>query len=82
MVNGIIVNNNVFCPTCKNIVGHGTGDYKLINRNGNSYVQFVRFCSNPKCQEKIVYYADITLDFTTRYSFTRDIQEVKDDSNN
>lgn len=79
MVNGIIIDNNVFCPTCKSIVGNGTGDYKLIIHNGKTYDEFIRFCSNPKCQEKIKYQCDITLDGVFRFGFADDIQEVKDD---
>lgn len=79
MVNAIIKNNVPYCSYCGCIVGNGTGDYKLVTHQGKNYIEFIKYCSNPKCQEKIVYYADITLDSTTRYSFTSDIQEVKDD---
>ena len=81
MINAIIVNNIPMCK-CGHVVGNGTGEYRLIIHQGKNYIEFVKFCSNPKCQEKIKYQCDITLDEVFRFSFSDDIKEVKDDDSN
>lgn len=81
MINATIKNNLPYCK-CGHIVGNGTGDYKLVTHEGKNYIEFIKFCSNPKCQEKIRYQCIITLDEVFRFSFESDIQEVKDDDSN
>lgn len=76
MVKGIIKDNQVYCPTCHSIVGNGC-DYRQVMYEGNSYTEFTKFCSNPKCNEKIVYYADVYIEETYRYIFDK-VEAIKD----
>lgn len=76
-MNALIIENKPYCSKCKVQLGNGTGEYSLITHEGKNYVKFQRYCNS--CRNKIDYYADITLEGTTRYSFNNDIEEVKDE---
>lgn len=80
MVKGIIKDNQVYCPTCNSMVGNGY-DYRQVLHEGKSYTEFIKFCSNPKCTEKIVYYSDVYIDETYRYSFDK-VEVIKDSGEN
>jgi hypothetical protein len=68
------------CPFCNELVASGTLDYKQVERNGETYIEFLKFCSNDKCNAKLKYWAKINMDDTIRYSFDEDdIVEVKED---
>ena len=79
-MNALIIDNKPYCPSCKVQLGNGTGEYSLITHEGKNYVKFQRYCNS--CINKIDYYADITLEETTRYSFSNDVKEIKDEVNN
>lgn len=76
-----IIDNIPRCRRCGSICGAGTGEYRQILHCGESYTEFKKYCSNPKCNEKLTYYAIITLDGVTRYSFDKDIEAIKEDKN-
>ena len=80
VINAVIVDNLPYCGDCNTLLDGGTIDYKEIIHEGDTYVSFLKFCSNPDCHCKNLYYAKISMDNAKRYSFTEDIKEVKDEN--
>lgn len=78
-INATVKNNLPYCGECGTLLDGGTIDYKEIIHGGETYVSFLKFCSNPDCHCKNLYYAQIGMNKTKRYSFTEDIKEVKDE---
>lgn len=76
-----IIDNIPYCRRCGSICGEGISEYRQVLHEGVSYTEFERYCSNPKCREKLTCYAIVTLDGTTRYSFDKDIEAIKEDKN-
>ena len=50
-----IINNIPYCAKCNSIVGNGK-DYRQVEKDGKQYTEFIKFCSNPKCHETVVYH--------------------------
>ncbi len=68
------------CPFCNEVIVSGTLDYKQVEIKGETYVEFLKFCSNDKCSTKLKYWAKIDMDSTTRYSFDEDdVIEIKEE---
>lgn len=76
-MNALIIDNKPYCSKCKVRLGNGTGEYSLITHEGKNYTKFERYCNS--CRGRFVYYADIQLEETKRYSFNNDIEEVEDE---
>lgn len=80
IVDAEIIDNIPYCPMCNSIVG--TGDtYNQILYKGNSYTEFTKYCSNPKCFCKIKYQSEIDLDGTNRFSFKDGVEVISDGCN-
>ena len=79
-INATVKNNLPYCGECGTLLDGGTIDYKEIIHGGETYVSFLKFCSNPDCHCKNLYYAQIGMNKTKRYSFTEDIKEIKDEN--
>jgi len=73
----LIIDNKPYCSKCGVQLGNGTGEYSLVTHEGKKYVKFERYCN--KCRDKYVYYADIEMAETKRYSFDKDVKEIKDE---
>lgn len=73
------------CSVCGELLTSGSIEYKEVIRNGECYVEFLKFCPNEKCKTKLKYYAQITMEGTTRYDFSDDevieVKESTDDIN-
>ena len=83
IITATIVNNLPYCGKCGTLLDRGTIDYKEVEHCGEKYVEFIKYCSNPNCDCKNVYYAQITMDATSRYSFSNDeIIEIEEDGLN
>ena len=83
IITASIVNNLPYCGKCGTLLDKGTIDYKEVEHCGEKYVEFIKYCSNPNCDCKNVYYAQITMDTTSRYSFSDDeIIEIEEDGLN
>lgn len=68
------------CPICNAILIGGVIEYKSIERNGQRYTEFLKFCPTEDCKTKAKYYAKIDMDETIRYSFDDDdIAEIKEE---
>ena len=68
MVLAKIIDNQPYC-LCGCIVGHGTGEYRqVIDKDGKQYTEFVKYCSNPKCHNKIIYQVEILMGEHKRYA--------------
>ena len=68
MVLAKIIDNQPYCP-CGCIVGRGTGEYRqVIDKDGKQYTEFVKYCSNPKCHNKIIYQVEIFMGEHKRYA--------------
>ena len=80
VINAVIVDNLPYCGDCNTLLDGGTIDYKEVIHGGETYVSFLKFCSNPDCHGKNLYYAQIGMNKTKRYSFTEDIKEIKDEN--
>ena len=80
VINAVIVDNLPYCGDCNTLLDGGTIDYKEVIHGGETYVSFLKFCSNPDCHCKNLYYAQRGMNKTKRYSFTEDIKEVKDEN--
>ena len=80
IITATIVNNLPYCGKCGTLLDRGTIDYKEVEHRGEKYVEFIKYCSNPNCDCKNVYYAQITMDATNRYSFSDDeIIEIEEE---
>lgn len=78
-MNAIIKDNVPYCPVCEDMVlGRLTGEYSLVEYQGEKYVKFQRFC-NGKCMKKYNYYCNITMEENKRYIF-EGAKEVKDEN--
>ena len=80
VINAVIIDNLPYCGDCNTLLDGGTIDYKEIIHGGETYVSFLKFCSNQDCHCKNLYYAQIGMNKTKRYSFTEDIKEIKDEN--
>lgn len=75
-----IVDNLPYCGKCETLLDRGSIDYKEVERCGEKYVEFIKYCPNPNCGNKNVYYAQITMDSIDRYSFSDyEIIEIEED---
>ena len=75
-----IVDNLPYCGECETLLDRSAIDYKEVERCGEKYIRFTKYCPNPNCDYKNVYYAQITMDGTYRYSFSDDeIIEIEED---
>lgn len=78
-MNAIIKDNKPYCPKCDMELGRLTGEYSLVEHQGEKYVKFQRFC-NGKCMKKYTYCVDITMEDNLRYNF-ENVKEVNEDEN-
>ena len=75
-----IVDNLPYCGKCETLLDRDSIDYKEVERCGEKYVEFIKYCPNPNCGNKNVYYAQITMDSIDRYSFSDyEIIEIEED---
>ena len=80
IITAVVVNNLPYCGKCETLLDRGTIDYKEVERCEEKYIEFIKYCPNPNCGCKNVYYAQITMDVTNRYSFSEDeIIEIEED---
>ena len=80
IITATIVDNLPYCGKCETLLDRSAIDYKEVEYCGERYVKFIKYCPNPKCGCKNVYYAQITMDTTSRYSFSDDeIIEIEED---
>ena len=64
-----IIDNQPYCAVCGCIVGHGTGEYRqVIDEDGKQYTEFIKYCSNTSCHNKIVYQVEIFMSEHKRYA--------------
>lgn len=75
-MNAIIKDNIPYCSKCEIPLSKMTGEFGLSEYENKKYYRFERYCDN--CRGRYTYYADITIDNTTRYSFNN-VKEVKED---
>lgn len=73
----LIIDNKPHCSKCGVQLGNGIGEYSLVTHEDKKYVKFERYCN--KYRGKYVYYADIEMVETKRYSFNKDVKEIKDE---
>ena len=62
-----IINNTPYCAKCDSIVGNGK-DYRQVEKDGKQYTEFIKYCSNPKCRELVVYHVELGMEEHKRYA--------------
>ena len=71
-------NNRVYCPKCEQSNYQLTSDYKLVEIEGQKYVEFVARCLTDNCNEKFYFQSDIGIN--NHYNFDKDKEiEIKDE---
>lgn len=66
-INAKIIDNIPFCGECGKSLRSQTKDCKLVDVNGEKYTEFIKVCSNKKCEQVNHYLADVTMDSTRRF---------------
>lgn len=80
MQDAVIKDGKLFCPICYSPLGK-VRDCSLITVNGENYIQFIRHCSNIKCDELSHYETIITLEDRKVFVFPQeDIRKVKEET--
>ena len=62
-----IINNIPYCAKCNSVVGNGK-EYRQVEKDGKQYTEFIKFCSNPKCRETVVYHVELGMEEHKRYA--------------
>ena len=74
----IIKDNIPYCGECSSPLGN-TEDYKLVEYQGEDYVEFTRYCTKKYCTTKSSYLLTLDMDGETRTSFVEsEIKEIVD----
>ena len=69
MVLAKIIDNQPYCAVCGSIASTNGRDYRqVVDEDGKQYTEFVKYCSNPKCHNKIVYQVEIFMGEHRRYA--------------
>ena len=64
-----IINNIPYCKKCGCIASENGKDYRqVVDEEGNQYTEFIKYCSNPKCRETVVYHVELGMDEHKRYA--------------
>ena len=80
MLDAVIRDGKLFCSKCGNLLG-GTKDCSLVSVNGETYIQFIRECSNIKCGEQSHYETIHTINDRKVFVFQQeDIKKVKEEN--
>lgn len=79
MLDAVIKDGKLFCSKCHSPLG-SVRDCSLVTVNGENYTQFIRHCSNIKCDELSHYETIITLEDRKVFVFPQeDIKKVKEE---
>ncbi len=62
-----IIDNIPHCKKCGSMVGNGK-EYRQVEKDGKQYTEFTKYCSNPKCNNLVVYHVEIRMDGNKRYA--------------
>ena len=74
-----IIDNKVFCRVCGNELGN-TKEYKQVEYQGESYTEFIRYCSQRNCRNTGSYLLDLRVDNSIRFvADENELIEVKDE---
>lgn len=63
-----IINNIPYCKKCGCIASENGKDYRQVEKDGKQYTEFIKYCSNPKCRETVVYHVELGMDEHKRYA--------------
>lgn len=78
MFKGVLIGNKIYCPVCNKSNYQLTSDYKLVDIEGQKYVEFVARCLTDNCNEKFYFQSDIGV--SKHFNFSRDKEiEIKDE---
>ena len=80
MQDAVIKDGKLFCSKCGSPLGK-VKDCSLVTVDGENYIQFIRHCSNIKCDELSHYETIITLEDRKVFVFPQeDIRKVKEEN--
>ena len=78
MIKALLKENKVYCPRCEQSNYQLTSDYKLVEIEGQKYVEFIARCLTDNCTEKFYFQSDIGIN--NHFNFDRDKEiEIKDE---
>lgn len=78
MQKAILKENKLYCPECKQSNYQLTSDYKLVDIEGQKYIEFVARCLTDNCNEKFYFQSDIGIN--THFNFDRSKEiEIKEE---
>lgn len=69
-INATLIDNIPYCE-CGSPAGHVL-DYYGAKVGEEGYTGFIRFCSNTKCRNLLVYYVETTLNENIRYVYDKE----------
>jgi hypothetical protein len=78
MFKSILKDNIPYCPKCEQSDYQLTSDYKLVEIEGNKYVEFVARCLTDNCNEKFYFQSDIGINNHFNFDRSKEI-EIKDE---
>ena len=80
MQDAVIKDGKLFCPVCNSPLGN-TKDHFLVTVNGETYHQFIRYCTKQHCMEVSRYEVTITTDDRKVFVFPQDkIKRIKEET--
>lgn len=80
LVDADIINNVAICPICHKIVTGGLDDYRQVMHDGESYTEFIKFCTTEGCFTKVRYQVEVSVDKDPiRHSFYK-TEEIKEEN--
>ena len=80
MQDAVIKDGKLFCSKCGSPLGK-VKDCSLVTVDGENYIQFIRHCSNIKCDELSHYETIITLEDRKVFVFSQEnIKKVKEEN--
>lgn len=62
----VIKDNKLYCRLCEKELGR-TKDYGQVEYNGESYTEFIRYCSDLNCRGTGSYLIDLGVDEVRRF---------------
>ena len=77
-----IIDNKPYCKKCGSIAGNGKEYRQVIDENGKQYTEFIKYCSNPKCMESVVYHVELGMEEHKRYALEDVILYKEEDTSN
>lgn len=78
MIKALLKENRIYCSKCEQSNYQLTSDYKLVEIEGQKYVEFVARCLTEGCNERFYFQTDIGIN--KHFNFDKDKEiEIRDE---